>query len=143
MGSFRSAALLTVALLTGCGGTQTHAKSTGPALEKPHITAGLAVPGATYLPLYVAVDAGIYEKEGLKVDLLEFRGGSELIKAVVSGAVDIGVVALAEITAGIDAGQPLKAFYAGFNMPDFEWYAVPTVKSFADAKGKRIGITQY
>jgi NitT/TauT family transport system substrate-binding protein len=140
---YGSVASVAIALLTSCGGTQPRPGSTGSALEKPHLTIGLAAPGATYLPLYVGVDEGTYAKEGVQVDLLEFRGGSDLIKAVVSGSVDVGVVALAEITAGIDAGQPLKAFYAGFNIPDFDWYAVPSVRSLADAKGKRIGITQY
>jgi hypothetical protein len=32
----------------------------GSALGKPPITIGLAVPGAMYLPLYVAVDAGVF-----------------------------------------------------------------------------------
>src|SRR5438128_11630905 len=138
-----SVASLAVAVLAGCGGTPARTPSTGSALEKPHLTIGLSVPAATYLPLYVAVDEGTFAKQGIQADLVEFRGGSDLIKAVVSGSVDVGVVALAEITAGIDAGQPLKAFYAGFNIPDFDWYGVSSVKSLADAKGKRIGITQY
>jgi NitT/TauT family transport system substrate-binding protein len=130
-------------LLVGCGSTRSPEPPAGSALEQPHITIGLAVPGATYLPLYVAVDQGTFAKQGLQADLVEFRGGSELIKAVVSRSVDVGVVSLAEITSGIDAGQPLKAFYAGFNIPDFDWYGAPSIKSLADARGKRIGITQY
>jgi NitT/TauT family transport system substrate-binding protein len=91
----------------------------------------------------VAADRGTFAKEGIQADIVEFRGGSDLIRAVVSTSVDVGVVSLAEITSGIDAGQPLKAFYAGFNIPDFEWYGVSSIKTLADAKGKRIGITQY
>jgi len=91
----------------------------------------------------VAVDEGTFSKQGLQVDLVEFRGGSELIKAIVSRSIDVGAVSLAEITAGIDAGQPLKAFYAGFNIPDFDWYGAASTKGLAAAKGKRIGITQY
>ena len=127
----------------GCGRTPSAARSDGPGLEKTHLTIGLAVPAATYLPLYVGVDEGTFAKQGLQVDLVEFRGGSDLIKAVVSTSVDVGVVSLSEITAGIDAGQPLKAFYAGFNVPDFDWYGTSSIKSLGDAKGKRIGITQY
>jgi NitT/TauT family transport system substrate-binding protein len=134
-------AALAASLLTGC--SPAVAPSNGSAPEKPKITVALAVPGATYLPLYLGVDEGVYAQEGLQVDLLEFRGGADLIKAVVSGSVDVGVVALSEVSAGIDAGQPLKAFYAGFNIPDFDWYAVSSVKSFSELKGKRIGITQY
>ena len=129
--------------LAGCARTPTTVTSSGSSLEKTHLTVGLAVPTATYLPLYVAVDEGTFAKQGLQVDLVEFRGGSELIKAIVSGSIDVGAVSLAEITAGIDAGQPLKAFYAGFNIPDFDWYGAASIKSLAAAKGKRIGITQY
>jgi ABC-type nitrate/sulfonate/bicarbonate transport system substrate-binding protein len=123
--------------LAGCGGTAGVAPQARSGLEKPHLTIGLAVPTATYLPLYVAVDEGTFARQGLKVDLVEFRGGSELIKAIVSRSIDVGAVSLAEITSGIDAGQPLKAFYAGFNIPDFDWYGAASVKSLADAKGKK------
>jgi NitT/TauT family transport system substrate-binding protein len=129
--------------IAACGRTSAVAPSAGSGLEQTHLTIGLAVPGATYLPLYVAVDEGTFAKQGLQADLVEFRGGSDLIKAVVSRSVDVGVVSLAEITSGIDAGQPLKAFYAGFNIPDFDWYGASSIKSLRDARGKRIGITQY
>jgi NitT/TauT family transport system substrate-binding protein len=134
---------MAVATLAACSGTPARAPSTGSALEKTNLTIGLSVPGATYLPLYVAVDEGTFVKQGLEAVVVEFRGGADVIRAAVSGSIDVGVVALAEITAGIDAGQPLKAFYAGFNIPDFDWYGDSSIKSLADAKGKRIGITQY
>ncbi len=107
--------------LTSCSGPPPASPSSASSLEKTHLTIALSVPGATYLPLYVAVDEGTFAREGIQADIVEFRGGSDVIRATVSGSVDVGVVALAEITAGIDAGQPLKAFYAGFNIPDFDW----------------------
>src|SRR5947208_50210 len=130
-------------LLVACSKTPAGAPPTGSALEKTQLTIGVAVPAATYLPLYVAVDEGTFAKQGLRADVVEFRGGSDLIRAMVSKSVDVGVVSLAEITSGIDAGQPLKAFYGGFNIPDFDWYGASFIKSLAEAKGKRIGITQY
>lgn len=132
-----------IASIAGCGGTEKRIAASASEPEKTHITIGLAVPGATYLPIYLAADAGLFAKEGLDADLVEFRGGSDLIKAIASGSVDFGVVSLAEVTMGIDAGQPLKAFYAGFNVPDFDWYAVSSIQSVAAAKGKRFGITLY
>jgi ABC-type nitrate/sulfonate/bicarbonate transport system substrate-binding protein len=140
---WRYVSLAVVALLASCSRTPPSAPATGSALEKTHLTIGLSVPGATYLPLYVAVDEGTFAKQGIQADVVEFRGGTDVIRAAVSGSIDVGVVALAEITSGIDAGQPLKAFYAGFNIPDFDWYGVSSLNSLADAKGKRIGITQY
>jgi ABC-type nitrate/sulfonate/bicarbonate transport system substrate-binding protein len=137
-------AVLAIALSTiGCGREPKGAARDASGLEQPQIKAGIISVTATYVPLYLAVDDGFFAKEGLQVDLVPFRGGSDLIKAVVSGSVDVGVVSLAEVTSGIAAGQPLKAFYAGFNVPAFDWYAVPSIASIADAKGKRFGVTQY
>lgn len=140
--SIRTCVLLLLVLLAGCGAPEKRAAAPG-GLEKTKITIGIAVPGATYLPVYLAVDEGLLAKEGLQPELVEFRGGADLIKALVAGSVDVGIVGLAEVSAGIDAGQPLKAFYGGFNVPDFDWYATGPVKTLAQAKGKRIGVTQY
>ena len=132
---FKAALTASLALLASCGDAKKPAS--------PRVAIGIAVPGATYLPLYLAVDVGLLALEGLQPELVEFRGGADLIKALVAGSVDVGVVGLAEVTAGIDAGQPLRAFYGGFNVPDFEWYSTGQVKTLAQAKGKRIGVTQY
>src|SRR5580765_6847629 len=69
---------------------------------------------ATYVPLFIASDDGLFAKQGLDVKLLPFRGGSDLIKAVVAGSAEVGVVSLAEVTSAIAAGQKMKAFYGGF-----------------------------
>ncbi|MGD1098537.1 MAG: ABC transporter substrate-binding protein, partial [Bryobacteraceae bacterium] len=132
---------LLVVLAVSCSRSAATNSSSG--LEKPVLNIGLISTTATYLPLYLAVDKGMFAKEGLQVNLLSFRGGSDLIKALVAGSVDVGVVSLWEVSGAISAGQPLKAFYGGFNVPAFDWYAVPSIKTIADAKGKRIGVTQY
>src|SRR5690606_6322587 len=60
-----------------------------------------------------------------------------------AGAVDVGVGALSEALVGVDTGQGVKVFYSGFNMTVFDWYAVPNIKSLADAKGARFGVTTF
>jgi NitT/TauT family transport system substrate-binding protein len=130
------------ALALACS-QKTAAPAAAGGVEQPHIKVGIISVTATYVPLYLAVDDGLFAKEGLQVDLLPFRGGSDLIKAVVAGSADVGVVSLAEVASGIAAGQPLKAFYGGFNVPAFDWYAVKSIRSLAEARGKRFGVTQY
>src|SRR5271157_5900686 len=134
----RQSSLVIVASLLGLTISCAHSTETKSGLEKPVINMGLVSTTATYLPLYLAVDKGMFAKEGLQVNLLSFRGGSDLIKALVAGSIDVGVVSLWEVSGAITAGQPLKAFYGGFNVPAFDWYAVPSIKTLADAKGKRI-----
>ena len=138
-----SLGLCLAALAVACGGGASHAPASVAGIEQPHLKVGIISVTATYVPLYLAVDDGLFAKEGLQVDLLPFRGGSDLIKAVVAGSADIGVVSLAEVTSAIAAGQPLQAFYGGFNVPAFDWYAVPSIHTLAEAKGKRFGVTQY
>jgi len=131
------------AIIAGLACNTAPSRGAASGLEQPDLKVAIISVTATYVPLYLAVDDGIFAKEGLKVDLLPFRGGSDLIKAVVAGSADVGVVSLAEVASAIDAGQPMRAFYGGFNVPAFDWYAVPAIRSFGEAKGKRFGVTQY
>jgi len=120
--------------------------TTGPADAKPEktkITVGIPVLAGTFLPVYLADDLGLFEKEGLDVKVLAFRGGSALAKAVIADNVDIGLTSLAGVNVGIAAKQPLRAFYAGFNMAIFEWWATPKIKSMKDVKGTRWGVSRY
>jgi NitT/TauT family transport system substrate-binding protein len=137
-----AACLVALTGALGCG-REAPAPSGPGGLERQALTVGLAVATSTYLPLYLAADDGLFEREGIKVELLPFRGGSDLIKALVAGSVDVGVASLAEVILGIDARQPVRAFYAGFNVAAFDWYAVPGIGSFAETKGRRFGVTRY
>src|SRR5256712_11983450 len=76
--------------LVACSKTPAGVPPTGSALEKTHLTIGVAVPAATYLPLYVAVDEGTFAKQGLRADLVEFRGGAGLCGAGVSQNLGLG-----------------------------------------------------
>jgi NitT/TauT family transport system substrate-binding protein len=111
--------------------------------EKSKITIGLPVTAATFLPLYLAQDEGFLKQEGLEVKIIAFRGGSALVKGMIADNVDIGLTSLAGVNVGIAAKQPLKAFYAGFNMAVFDWYAVPKIKSMKNVKGTKWGISRY
>jgi len=111
--------------------------------EKPKIKLGMSLNSSSFLPVYVGLDRGLFKKEGLEVELITFSGGSDLIKGVVGGSIDIGYSGLASLSLGIDADQKMKVFYAGNNSPEFSWNAVPKIKSMADARGTRVGITRY
>jgi NitT/TauT family transport system substrate-binding protein len=118
----------------------------GPAAAKPEkskIVIGIPVTAATFLPLYIAQDKGFLKAEGLDVKVLAFRGGSALTKALIAGNVDIGLTSLAGVNVGIAAKQPLRVFYAGFNMAIFDWYATPKIKSMKDVKGTKWGVSRY
>ena len=57
------------------------------ALER-HIHARAGGSSAQQLPLIVAKDLGLFDKYGLNVDLLEIRGGSLLMQALIGQSVN-------------------------------------------------------
>ena len=139
MKRFTMAAVCFAALTTIAGAGPSFAKN---APEKTEVTIGLPVTTSTFLPIYLADQERLFKKEGLNIKIITFHGGSDLVRGMIAGAVDIGVTSLAGVSIGIAAGQPIKAFYGGFNMAVFEWYATKNIKSIKDAKGKRFGVTR-
>ncbi len=67
-----------------------------------------------YLPtsldsaLFVANDMGMFKKEGLKVQLVPFRTGSELIDAANKNQIDVGYVGITPVTSAIDQNSSVK-----------------------------------
>ncbi|SFJ05833.1 NitT/TauT family transport system substrate-binding protein [Stutzerimonas kunmingensis] len=56
----------------------------------------------------VAHEAGLYKKHGLDVELIEFSSGTDLIKAIVGGQLDTGVLGFTNAVAWASKGADLK-----------------------------------
>jgi NitT/TauT family transport system substrate-binding protein len=56
----------------------------------------------------VAHEAGYYKKQGLDVELVEFKSGTDLIKAIVGGQLDSGVLGFTNAVAWASKGADLK-----------------------------------
>lgn len=67
-----------------------------------------------YLPsdhdsaLFVANEKKMFEEEGLKVSLVPFRSGPDLINAAKLGKIDIGYCGVSPVTMAINEGAPVK-----------------------------------
>lgn len=97
------------------------------------------------LPLYVGTHAGMFKKEGIDVEVTHFSGGGEVVRAVASRSMNIGMVSA---TGGIIAagrGEPVRII-AGWTAPAYGiLYVVPKdspLKSVKDLAGKKVGITR-
>jgi ABC-type nitrate/sulfonate/bicarbonate transport system substrate-binding protein len=112
------------------------------AIEKPKLTLGLAVPGATFLPVYVAA-ARTWQGEGLQVEIVTFRGDAEVTQALAGGSLDLTLQSFDGLVSLINAGEPVKGFYAGFHQADFAWLAQRSVKTWGDLKGGTIGVSTF
>jgi ABC-type nitrate/sulfonate/bicarbonate transport system substrate-binding protein len=117
------------------------AASSGP-IEKPRLTLGIALDAASFTPVYVAA-ARTWKPRGLEVELITFRGDAEVAQALAGDSIDISVQSLDGLINLINAGQPVKGFYAGFFQSDFAWLAQPQIKRWADLKGGSAGVSTY
>jgi NitT/TauT family transport system substrate-binding protein len=67
-----------------------------------------------YLPsdhdaaLFVADAQGLYKKEGIKTELVQFNNGGDLMTAMASGDVDVGYVGIAPVLSSVEKGVPVK-----------------------------------
>jgi NitT/TauT family transport system substrate-binding protein len=119
-----------------------HARAAGGPVEKPKLTLGLAVPAASFLPVYVAA-ARTWKPEGLEVEIVSFRGDAEVSQAMAGGSLDLSLQSLDGLVNLVTSNQPVKGFYAGFHQADFAWLAQPSVKTWNDLKGGTIGVSTF
>jgi NitT/TauT family transport system substrate-binding protein len=109
-------------------------------IEKPALKIGFAVDGTSFAIPYVAA-ARTWQEQGLDVEQSVFRGDSEVAQALAGGSIDISFQSFDGAISLTMAGQETTAFYAGFYQADFAWMAKPEIASWADMKGKGIGIS--
>jgi NitT/TauT family transport system substrate-binding protein len=133
---FRRAAAAAIAL----------ALSSGMAMAQSKIT--LAVGGGSclcYLPTMLAKALGEYEKAGVNVDVVDFKGGSESLKAVIGGSADV-VSGYFDHCVNLAAkGQHLQAFVVYDRYPGLALVVSPKhaseIKSVKDLAGKKVGVS--
>jgi NitT/TauT family transport system substrate-binding protein len=108
----------------------------------------LAIGGASclcYLPTVLAKELGEFERAGLNVDMVDFKGGSQALTAVLGGSADV-VSGYFDHCVNLAAKkQHMQAFVVYDRYPGFALVVSPkqsgTIKSIKDLAGKRIGVS--
>lgn len=91
----------------------------------------------------LAYDAKLFDKHGLKAELVPFNSGTDLIKAIVSGQLDGGVLGFTNAVSWASQGAELKV--VGGAQMGFHSILVgkdSSIKTVADLKGKKIATQQ-
>jgi len=113
-------------------------------LEITKLNIGLPVPAVSFLPVWVADQNGFLREEGItEVKVLAFKGDADVVQALAGGTTDLNVASLTGLVTTIQSGQKFRAFWAGYNMPFFDWYAQPKFKSIAETKGGRYAVSKF
>jgi NitT/TauT family transport system substrate-binding protein len=118
----------------------------GFALAQTKIT--MAIGGAAclcYLPTVLAQQLGEYDKAGVKVEMVDFKGGSQALTAVLGGSADV-VSGYFDHCVNLAAkGQHMQAFVVYDRYPGLTLVVAPnstqTIKSVKDLANKKVGVS--
>ena len=98
-----------------------------------------------YLPTMLAKSLGEYEKAGLEVEVVDFKGGSDALKAVIGGSADV-VSGYFDHCVNLAAKhQALQAFVVYDRYPGLALVVSPQhaaeIKTIKDLAGKKVGVS--
>jgi NitT/TauT family transport system substrate-binding protein len=108
----------------------------------------IAIGGAAclcYLPTVLAKHLGEYEKAGVNAEMVDFKGGSQALTAVLGGSADV-VSGYFDHCVNLAAkNQHMQSFIVYDRYPGLVLVVAPknaaTIKSVKDLAGKRVGVT--
>ena len=132
----RRSRLLATLMLLGLAGSSLTA-CTKPANEAPVRVGYSAWPG--WIPLKVTEDKGIFEREGVPVNLQWFDGYLDSINALNAGQLDCNSQTLGDTISSIAGGADLQVVLTNdYSTGNDQIIAAPGINSVAELKGKRV-----
>ncbi|MBI2368728.1 MAG: ABC transporter substrate-binding protein [Deltaproteobacteria bacterium] len=131
----RSLALLLM-LLTGLGLAATPARA---ALRSIH--AAYSALSATQAPFWIAQEAGLYQRYGLKVGLVYLSGISD--KALLAGEVQFASPSAGKVVAGQVAGADLLIIAVHINTIPASIVVRPEITRPEELRGKTLGVSLF
>lgn len=117
--------------------------STAAAAQLTKLNVGYSAISADQLPAWVAKDAGIFEKNGLDVQIIFFTGGTMSILALVSGDVPITQVAGPALVNSALAGSDATFVAAGITSLNYVLMSRPDIKKPEQLKGGTVAISRF
>lgn len=95
-------------------------------------------PGAQALPLMAGVQQGIFERHGIKLELLFTTSSQELRDGLASGDFQVAHSAVDNAVAMVEMAKHDVVIVTGGDSSMNEFFVQPEIRSFADLKGKTV-----
>jgi ABC-type nitrate/sulfonate/bicarbonate transport system substrate-binding protein len=95
------------------------------------------------LPVWVAKDAGHFDKYGFNVEPVQVRGGSLITLAIITGDLPFSGVGAESVVAARAAGGDVVLLACPIDTDPVYLITRPEIKSAADLKGQASAVTRY
>ena len=103
---------------------------------------GISAPVVTIFPVWMAEAGGFYEKEGLKVDVINMEGGTRGLQVLLSSEIQGMHVGLAPAVLANKQGADLRLVTSTCNTIPITMFGKAGI-GMADLKGKTFGISTF
>src|SRR5215467_13584796 len=107
------------------------------------LNVGYSAVSEEQLPAWIAKESGIFEKNGLDVQLIYFTGGTTTVQALVSGEVPISQVAGPAVVNSALAGSDIVITAGGATSLDYWLMSKPEIKRPEQLKGGSVAISAF
>ena len=107
------------------------------AVEKVKLVGGAQ--GFNWLPVFVAIQKGMFETVGIEVELERLGSVDKATKAVAAGEADLAITPPEGAVSDFVANGSLRIISSNSNRLPMSLVARPGIKSIADLAGKKIG----
>ena len=97
----------------------------------------------SHLPIWVAKDAGYFEKNGLNVEPVQIRGGSLITLAIITGNLQFSGAGAESVVAARAAGGDVVLLACPVDTDPVYLITRPEIKSAQDLKGQASAVTRY
>ena len=105
------------------------------------------LPGGDKSPVYVGVQEGFFEAEGLEVKIASGRGSTDAITKIATGQADIGSADIGALMAAKaqDNSLPVKAVYSIFNQAPHAFFTLKSsgISEMTDMDGKKVATSPF
>lgn len=144
-------AFAVVLTFAACGGGDTGSDDAdngadGGTGEATTVTVG-TIPIIDVAPLYVGMDQGFFEEQGLQVEIATGEGGAAIVPGVIGGSYDFGFGNDFSLVIGASTGLPLRVVASGVDStgdPERDPFAVMTadesIQNPQDLEGKTVAV---
>jgi ABC-type nitrate/sulfonate/bicarbonate transport system substrate-binding protein len=105
------------------------------------VMSGYAATSGPHAVLWIARDAGLFEKNGLRADVTYIRSGSTMAQTLVSGDIQMSQMGGPAMLAAGVAGMDVTFVAVALNTTPI--VLMGTVSKIEDLKGKAVGVTRY
>ena len=103
---------------------------------------GISAPVVTIFPVWMGEAGGFYEKEGLKVEVINMEGGTRGLQVLLSGEIQAMHVGLAPAVLANKQGADLRLVTSTCNTIPITMFTKPGI-GMGDLKGKIFGISTF